>query len=922
MSALLRAFLFTDIEGSTRLWQADAEGMRVALGRHDVALRRVVEGAGGEVFKNVGDGVCAVFEDPAAAVEAALEGQRRLAGLEAGAGGGVAVRMAVHAGTAESRGGDWFGLAPTRTARLLDAAHGRQVLVSAAAMEWIEGRLPEGASLRDVGRHRLKDLDEPLGIHQLVHPDLPDAFAPLRTLDAVRHNLPLQPSSFVGRRRELAEVAERLERSRLVTLVGSGGSGKTRLALQAAVARVDAHPDGVWVVRLEGLSEPELVASAIASAVGLAESAGLDPATLAGALRYRDLLIVLDNCEHLIEASAEVVATLIGECAGVRILATSREPLAVGGESVVRVQPLPVPDESVVEKEGPAALHRYDAVRLLVERARQATPEFRVGEANAAEVAELCRRLDGIPLALELAAARIATLGPGEILRRLDARFRILGEGPRTARPRHRTLGAAIEWSHDLLDGSERALFRRLSVFAGGWSLDAAEEVCGGLNPLEADEVVGLLARLVEKSLVQVAAEDEGGVRYALLETIRAYARQRLVEADEEAALLLRHHETYARQALARERDFFGPEQGATHSWFGREIDNLRAALAWALEHGDDPDRALRFAHAMYPWWFRRSGADTRIEGARWLERAVERSRDASLRARGFYMLHGLLRHLDPERAGRYARACLEEARRSGVPRRIMGGLLAVGTAAMDRGEDPTPRYEEALEIARGLGEPGMLTLALNHLGEAARLAGRFDRARDLYREAREASRAEGNLEDFGLLGSNLAFTELGLGRIDEARDLWLSRLDMERLEISDVAVTLDGLAAVAAASGDLKRAARLVGHADVLFERAPTGRGRRHGAPRHGRAAPLRPRRGAAGPPEGGGARDADRRGGGAGAVAGPGEGGPGRAGRPGPRSTRRLDRGDRAGYLGRDPGSFARRTDRDPRGGLRLNP
>ena len=471
-------FLFTDIEGSTKLWELYPDAMKVALARHDIILRQAIESHGGVVFKTVGDAFCAAFSSAPAAVEAALAAERALFSERWGETGAVRTRAALHTGNAESREGDYFGPTLNRVARLLSTGYGGQILLSLPAQELVRDHLPEGTELRDLGEHRLKDLIRPERIYQLAAWGLPADFPPLRALDPQRTNLPIQPTSFIGRRQEMAEVRRLLTATRLLTLTGTGGVGKTRLALHVAADLVDAYRDGVWLVELASVTDPALVLQAVAAALGVREQPGRPLRdTLIDFLDARHLLLVLDNCEHLVAACAQLADAVLHACPTVTILATSREALGVGGELTWRVPSLPAPDA----QHPPPLEHltQYEAVRLFIDRAVFALPSFTVTNANAPAVAQICWRLDGISLAIELAAARVKLLAPEQIAARLDDRFRLLTGGSRTALPRQQTLRAAIDWSYDLLSEPERTLLRRLSVFAGGWTLEGAEAVCG-----------------------------------------------------------------------------------------------------------------------------------------------------------------------------------------------------------------------------------------------------------------------------------------------------------------------------------------------------------------------------------------------------------------------------------------------------------
>jgi predicted ATPase/class 3 adenylate cyclase len=505
--------LFTDIEGSTRLWEADRNAMAEALVRHDRIVREHIEAAGGHVFKTVGDAFCAVFADPSAALASSVAVQRAM-GMELWpAGATIRVRMALHSGGCVERDGDYFGPVVNRVARLLAVGHGGQVLVSGATYELLADRLDGGIWLRDLGEHHLKDLGRAERVFQVTGPGLAEGFGRLRSLDdpALRHNLPLQATSFVGRAAELAELRSLVSGgSRLVTIVGPGGIGKSRLALQVAAEAVDGAGDGVWLVELAPVADPELVARTVAAVLQFREEPGrpmLD--TLVDVVGDRYLLVVLDNAEHVLGAAAKLADALLRSCPLACLLVTSREPLGIGGEHVFRVPSLAVPPADLAV---PDRLAAFESVQLFVERASMQRQGFALDDFNAAAVAAVCVRLDGIPLALELAAARLGSLSVSEINSRLDQRLRLLTGGSRTALPRHQTLRALIDWSYELLNTDERVVLDRLSVFAGGWTLEAAEAVAAG-GDIGDWQVLDRLAALVDKSLVQ-AEEIDGSTRY------------------------------------------------------------------------------------------------------------------------------------------------------------------------------------------------------------------------------------------------------------------------------------------------------------------------------------------------------------------------------------------------------------------------
>ncbi len=762
-------FLFTDIEGSTHLLQRLGDRYAVLLDAHRRLIWDAITGHRGRGFGTQGDAVFASFAEPADAVWAALAAQRALAHYPWPPGFEIHVRMGIHTGEATVDPGGYVGLAVHEVARICSAAHGRQVVVSgatAAAVRAAGDSLPLGATLADLGLHRLKDLPEPFHLYQLCHPDLPEDVGGLR-LDAVPGNLPKQITRFIGRQGELAEAAAKLaDGHRLLTLTGSGGCGKTRLALQVAAGAVDGFPDGAWLVELATLSEPQLVEQAVASTLDIRDEPGRDLVdVMAEALAARRLLLVLDNCEHLLQACAELAERLLERCPGVHILATSQETLGVVGEAVIRVAPLTLPRPTDPLERMAAT----DAVALFVDRATLTRSDFVLAEANRAAVAAICRRLDGIPLAIELAAARINLLSAAQIAERLDDRFRLLSGGSRTALPRHQTLRATFDWSHELLSDPEQTLFRRLAVFAGGWTLEATEAIGdGGAGGDMADAVdtLDLLDRLVSRSLV-VVEEQDGASRFRLLETVRQYATERLVAAGEMPAMRARHLAWCAALGRAAEPALTGPDQAA---WFHRlasEYDNLRAAMEWAASEPDAAHDLLHLAADLWRFWLVRGHW---TEGREWLTRALATNaatRDTTM-----------------------ARA-----------------LSAAGDLATEQGDHAAaaPLLAAALELWRELDDAEGTAKALNQLGILARARFEYDAARGLLVDALAIRRSTGNRRGMAVSLRNLGVLAFLQGDHETARSLFEEALPLAR-EVQDkrvIASITHALAAVIAEDGD-----------------------------------------------------------------------------------------------------------------------
>jgi predicted ATPase/class 3 adenylate cyclase len=575
-------FLFTDLEGSTRRWEQFPQAMKAALARHDAILGAAVAGANGQVLKSTGDGLMAVFGSAAGGVNACLAAQRGLADEPWAETGALRVRMGLHAGEAQTRTGDYFGPTVNRTARIMAVGHGGQVLLSAAAAALVLDQLPDGATLLDLGTHRLKDLGRPEHLFQLVHPDLAHDFPPLVTLDRRPNNLPTQASTFVGRDAELGAIRQRLEDQavRLLTLTGPGGTGKTRLALRVAAEEIDRFDDGVFFVDLSAVRETEAVAAVTARAIGLSETSERSLLEeLKRQLRRHRELLVFDNFEQ-VAAAAPTLVELLQDCPGLKLLVTSREALHVRGEHLFSVPPLSLPRAAPGPRSA-AELAGCEAVQLFVERAQAVRADFRLTDENAAAVAEICQRLDGLPLAIELATARINLFSPAALRDRLGSRLRLLRGGARDLPARQQTLRATIEWSYQLLDPGEQRLLELLSVFSSA-GFEAVEAVAAGIEQLAGTgvDILDGVASLLDKSLIRQADPEAGKPRLVMLETIREYAAERLDDLPEFAAAARRAHAAYFADFAQRQwEDLTGQRREPALAAMAADLDNLR--LAW-----------------------------------------------------------------------------------------------------------------------------------------------------------------------------------------------------------------------------------------------------------------------------------------------------------------------------------------------------
>jgi predicted ATPase/class 3 adenylate cyclase len=812
-------FLFTDIEGSTQLWEQHPDAMRLALVRHDACLHAAITSNQGTVFKTVGDAFCACFATAADALDAALAAQRNLRSLQPSAVATAAalslkVRMALHTGAAEARGGDYFGPALNRIARLLAIGHGGQVLLSQTTADLMQEEKHSAVSLRPLGSHRLRDLQRPEQVYQLMHPELPADFPPLKSLDSLPNNLPRQLTRFIGREHEIAEVKRLLSTTALLTLTGAGGCGKSRLALQVAAYLLEEYADGVWLVELAALSDPALAPQTVATALGVREAPGRPlTQTLIDFLRPKRVLLLLDNCEHLLAACTQLTETLLRACPHLRILASSREALGLMGEQNYRVPSLSLPDP----KQLPPLerLQEYEALQLFTDRAVLSQATFAVTAANVAAVAQVCQRLDGIPLAIELAAARVSALPVEQIAARLDDRFRLLTGGSRTALPRQQTLRALIDWSCDLLSDPERAILRRLSVFAGGWTLEAAEAVCTGAG-IESWEVLDLLTRLVDKSLV-LYGEQSGASRYRLLETVRQYSRDRLLESGEAESIRWQHAHFFLAMAEREER----PERSGRER-LEREHDNLRVALEW-YQLQEDGTYVQRLARSMSGLWL---GRGHLTEGREHLARILSRrdmgeptaARANVLRLAG--MLAGGSGDYGPEQ--QLHQECLRIRRQLGNKGEIADSLLNLAYSARNVGDYVWARTlaEESLAVAEEAGDKRLLAYLLafggsiiGEQGDHAVARAYLERSLVISRELGERAHAKAH--------HSLARADRALGDLMSARAHLQETLALYRVHgwYRWVPQTLISLAGLEGAEGQFERAARLFGAADALRE-------------------------------------------------------------------------------------------------------
>lgn len=769
-------FLFSDIEASTRHWEAHREQMDMALRRHDEILRNLIERNNGHVFKTIGDAFCAAFTAAPDAVQASLDIQKQIRAEPWELPSPLCVRIALHTGNAELRDNDYFGPPLNRVARLESLAYGGQTILSLVTEELVRDHLPDGASLVELGRHRLKDLTRPETVYELRFDEQPESFPPPRSLDSHPHNLPLQPTSLVGREQELETLKTQIRenRVRLLTLVGPGGIGKTRMSLQIAADLIEDFPDGAFVVDLAPVRNPDHVANAIAVTLRLHEAAEIPLGDqLREWLSGRRIMLVLDNFEQVIDG-AGYLATLLASCADLKLIVTSRQPLRLRGEQVYHVPPLALPEAVSETDVSIERLSQYDAVRLFIDRAVDVNPSFMVTNENAPAVAAICVRLDGLPLALELAAARLSMLTPETLLHHLGQRLAILTGGPRDLPARQQTLRNTIDWSYDLLTESERSLFAALSIFYGGFTVEAAEAVCTTLG-FTLPDILEITQSLVEKSLVAAMPLPDGDSRFLMLETIREYGRDHIEKEEKLFPLARAHAEYYLRFAEEVGDDLEGANPRPILAKIDRDAENIRRAVHF-FSLKEEPPSALRLLTALGRYWQQRGIlAETRSQLDSISATANKLPTGLVVRALSW---NGLLAREqgDYETASNLLRQAIELAREHNDFAGFAFALHESGWNAYRRQDVEAGRalFEKCREVATRIEDDlmaakasfGIATLDLLS-GDTENLRHRLEQARDYFHDAghlRLETQALGNL---GLLAYQSE-------RYEEAVEIWL----------------------------------------------------------------------------------------------------------------------------------------------------
>ena len=811
--------LFTDIEGSTVLWETEPVSMAKALARHDEILRRSIERNGGFVFKTVGDAFCAAFASPRAALSSCLQSQLQLQSEAWTDGLTIRVRMSLHTGSPQLRDDDYFGPPVNRVARTLSLAHGEQVLLTQGTVEVLKGDLPAKVELEDLGVHKLKDIDN----FMLIHPDLRSDFPKLRSTEIRSHNLPELGSSFVGREREILQVSQLIRENQVVTLIGAGGTGKSRLAIKVGHESLEFYPDGVWLVDLSSLSDPEFIDQEIATVLGVREVPGRPIRdTLTQFLSKREMLVVLDNTEHLTKGVSEIVDAIVQVNNRVRFLATAREPLRNASERIFRVPSLSLPgDREVVTPEN---IMQFEATRLFVERARQAQPALELTATTSIAIASICRQVDGIAFAIELAATRARTMTIEQIDVRIQDRLRLLASDERSNVSRRQTLRAMLDWSYGLLDDAEKAALNRLSAFSGGFSTQAAEAVLANGSyvgtQIEDWEVIDLLTRLADKSLV-VAGNAFGEHRYKLLETVRQYSKE-MLEANGETTLVADEHLRFFTQyAETSEDKLQGPDQAEWLDRLEEDHDNLRVAIQWCLQSSESVQNGYRLTGAIGRFWSVRGYFH---EGRALMDRVLAAHPEAvSIERATACRTAGQIAYWQGDSvAGRkYGEESLTICRQLGDTQGETISLFRLGFATLSDQDYSSARsyFEQALELAIRIDYSMGMPHLLNALGEVSLAEKTFDQAKTYFEQALEKFSEFDDRRSIASVMKNLATVAIQTENFGEARRLLSESLEIRRDlgNENGITRTLDTFSILLSKTGGCENAAILMGAVEEL---------------------------------------------------------------------------------------------------------
>mgnify|MGYP002079012697 CR=1 FL=1 len=808
-------FLFTDIEGSTMLSQDFPDLLPHVLERHNKILRNAVVSNNGLVFKIVGDAFCCAFEKADDAVKAAVDAQLTLSG-EKWNGAEIKVRMGIHSGIAEWTGNDYMGyITLARVARVMSAAYGEQILISNDAYLLCIKSAKDGpvASFRDLGERRLKDVIQPIRLFQIMANGLREDFPPLKTLDARPNNLPTQLTSFIGREDEMKLTKELLMDNRLLTISGTGGAGKTRLSLQTGADLIDDFANGVWFLELAAISDPDYLPIAMMNIFGLKEEMNIEPEkTLTDYLKNKEILIILDNCEHLIEACAEISVKLLSSCPELKIIATSREVLNIPGEQIFKIPPLSQPDPK--KKDTPDQLTQYESVRLFIERAMAVNPKFRVNNKNAPAIAGICSNLDGIPLAIELAAARIRVLSPEKIFERLDDMFNLLTGGVRTALPRQQTLKALIDWSYDLLTEEEKILWSRLSVFSCGFTLEAAEEICSD-EIIKKNDILDLLSALSEKSII---IYDESKVRYKLLDSIRQYGKEKL---QMENKIFSKHLDYFLQLSLSAKPELKSINLKEWLDLLEADHNNFLSAIEWGIKN-EEAEKGAIVAVALGKFWEIRGQYST---GIKILEIILNKSYDLSKNTKANILnLTGNLNRYQGnyENAGRFFEESLTLFREAEDKMGISTTVNNLGNLAYSQGKFELAQkfFEESMAIKKEIGDKMGVAGSMNNLGGVAFSTGKYEEARMFYEDSLAIRKEIGDKQGVSASLNNLGGLELYRGNFEQSKKYFEESLEIKR-EIGDkkgIAASLGNVGSVAKTQGDFELTKKIYEESLAVF--------------------------------------------------------------------------------------------------------